>query len=153
MNSWDSRWIDMAALAATWSKDRSRTCGAVIVDNRNALVSIGWNGFPRGVNDDVEARHERPAKYKWTEHAERNAIYNAAANGHPTKGCTMYLPWYPCADCARAIIQSGITAVVCVEPDWSDPVWAADFEMVREMLAECGLESRFVGGIAVQVMR
>lgn len=132
--------MDVARLVASWSKDRSRTCGAVIVDDRNVLVSIGWNGFPRGVNDDVDARHGRPAKYKWTEHAERNAIYNAAANGHSTRGCTIYLPWYPCADCARAIIQSGIARIVCTEPDWNDHIWAADFAVVREMLAEVGLE-------------
>lgn len=142
--SWDNRWMDMAKLVATWSKDRSRTCGAVIVDDRNVLVSIGWNGFPRGIDDDVDMRHERPAKYKWTEHAERNAIFNAAANGHPTKGCTMYLPWYPCADCARAIIQSGITEIVCIEPDWNDHVWAEDFSVVREMLEESEIGVRFI---------
>lgn len=136
--------MDVARLIASWSKDRSRTCGAVIVDDRNVLVSIGWNGFPRGVNDDVDARHERPAKYRWTEHAERNAIFNAAANGHSTRGCTIYLPWYPCADCARAIIQSGIDKIVCTDPDWNDHIWAADFAVVREMLAEVGLEVVFL---------
>ena len=146
---WDSRWMDVARLVATWSKDRSRKCGAVIVDSRNVLVSIGWNGFPRGISDDVSARHERPAKYQWTEHAERNAIYNAAANGHHTKGCIIYLPWYPCADCARAIVQSGITQVVCIEPNWGDAVWAADFAVTREMFLECGVAQRFVLGESV----
>ena len=80
--SWDLRWMSVASLVATWSKDRSRKCGAVIVDSRNVLVSLGWNGFPRGVADSPDYRHERPEKYLWTEHAERNAIYNAAANGH-----------------------------------------------------------------------
>ena len=146
--SWDSRWMDMARLVGSWSKDRSRKCGAVIVDSRNVLVSIGWNGFPRGINDDVDARHERPVKYKWAEHAERNSIFNAAANGHHTLGCTMYLPWYPCADCARAIIQAGIAEVVCIEPDWNDPVWAADFAVVREMFKESHVVARFVAGDA-----
>lgn len=134
----------MAKLVASWSKDRSRSCGAVIVDYRNVVVSIGWNGFPRGVNDDVDSRHERPTKYQWTEHAERNAIFNAAANGHSTKGCTMYLSWYPCADCARAIIQSGILRIVSIEPDWNDHIWSADFAVVKEMLAEAGVEVRFL---------
>lgn len=146
--SWDQRWMSLATLVSFWSKDRSRRCGAVIVDDRNVLVSIGWNGFPRGVDDDVDARHDRPAKYMWTEHAERNAIYNAAANGHSTRGCTMYLPWYPCADCARAIIQSGITTIVGVEPDWNDETYAADFAVVREMLAESSVQHRFVAGEA-----
>ena len=116
---------------------------AVIVDDRNVLLSIGWNGFPRGIDDDVDARHERSAKYKWTEHAERNAIYNAAANGYPTKGCTMILQWYPCADCARAIIRSGIAKLVCVEPNWNDPIWAEDFAVVREMLEESSVYVEF----------
>jgi len=138
--TWNIRWMDMCKLISTWSKDRSRQTGAVIVDERNVLVSIGWNGFPRNINDYLHERHERPAKYKWTEHAERNAIYNAAANGHPTKNCTMYLPWYPCADCARAIIQSGITKIVCVEPDWNDHIWAENFKVVKEMLDESEIE-------------
>lgn len=141
--NWDKRWMDMANLVASWSKDRSRTCGAVIVDDRNVLVSVGWNGFPRGIDDDVDARHERPAKYKWTEHAERNAIFNAAANGYATKGCSMYLTWYPCASCVRAIIQSGINEIVCREPDWNDGTWAADFAIVREMLTEVSVDVRF----------
>jgi len=142
--SWDTRWMDMAKLVASWTKDRSRGAGAVIVDDRNVLVSIGWNGFPRDVDDDVEARHGRPLKYSWTEHAERNAIYNAAANGHPTKACTMYLQWYPCADCARAIIQSGIIRLVCVEPDWCDATWGKDFEITKEMLSEACVKVRFI---------
>jgi dCMP deaminase len=96
-------------------------------------VAHGWNGFPRGVDDDVDERHERPAKYLWTEHAERNAIYNAAAIGAATAGCTMYLPWYPCTGCARAIIQSGISEVVCVEPDWGDSTYATEFAVTKEM--------------------
>jgi dCMP deaminase len=143
---WDERWMDMAALVAGWSKDRSRRTSALIVDERQCLVAIGWNGFPRGVNDDIDERHERPAKYKWTEHGERNAIYNAAANGHRVMGCRMYLPWYPCADCARAIIQSGIKEVIAIEPDWFDSVWADDFSVVRSMFKEAKVSVRFLEG-------
>lgn len=140
MTSWDERWMSLARMVAGWSKDRSRGTGAAIVDGRrNVLVSLGWNGFPRGVRDDVDERHLRPAKYQWTEHAERNAIYNAAANGVFLKGCTIYLSWYPCADCARAIIQSCIFHVVAVEPDWSDAKWGADFAVVKVMLEEAGV--------------
>lgn len=142
--TWDDRWLELAKVVASWSKDRSRGCGAVIVDDRQNVVSLGWNGFPRGVDDNVDSRHERPAKYKWTEHAERNAIYNAAANGHATRGCVMVIPWYPCADCARAIIQAGIQGIVCVEPVWDDPVWGADFTIAMEMMAEAGLWVRWV---------
>jgi dCMP deaminase len=141
--TWDNRWMDMAELVSTWSKDRSRKTGAVIVDARNVLIAVGWNGFPRGLNDDAPERHDRPAKYQWTEHAERNAIYNAAASGNSTTGCRMYLSWYPCADCARAIIQAGITELVAVEPDWNVAKWAADFAMVKIMLTEAGVTCRF----------
>ena len=140
---WDKRWMDLAKLVASWSKDRSTKVGAVIVDRRNVLLSIGWNGFPRRVNDNVEERHERPAKYKWTEHAERNAIYNAASEGIELFDSTIYIPWYPCADCARGIIQSGISEVVVVEPDWNDERWGEDFKMVKEMFDEVQLHIRF----------
>jgi dCMP deaminase len=148
MNIWDARWMDLASLVATWSKDRSRKTGAVVVDQRNVVVALGWNGFPRGVDDEVERRHARPAKYQWTEHAERNALYNAAANGISTRGCRLYIPWYPCADCARGIIQSGISEVIAFEPDWNDPTYAADFATVREMFEEVGTYVRFVPGEA-----
>ena len=146
--SWDRRWMDIARLVSTWSKDRSRKVGAVIVDDRHHVVALGWNGFPRGVDDDVEDRHRRPAKYAWTEHAERNAVFNAAASGNATLGCTIYVPWYPCADCARAIVQAGIGVIVGVEPDWNDPKYSADFAVVKEMLAEAGVRVRFVEGEA-----
>jgi len=147
-NSWIKRWMDLACLVASWSKDRSRKTGAVIIDERNNLIAIGWNGFVRGVNDEIASRQVRPDKYKWTEHAERNAIYNAAANGHPVKNCYMFIPWYPCADCARAIIQSGIIKLYCTEPDWIDEQWSIDFAIVCEMLEEAEITVEFVEGYA-----
>ena len=140
--SWDRRWIALVNLVSSWSKDRSTKVGSVIVDDRNTLVSMGWNGFPRGIDDTIEARHERPAKYDWTEHAERNAIYNAAATGANVRNCKMYLAWYPCADCVRAIIQSGITTVICVEPDWDHHKF--NFRVSQEMLVEAGIETHFI---------
>lgn len=147
-SNWDNRWMELAQVISSWSKDRSRKTSAVIIDDRNVLVSIGWNGFPREINDDVNDRHERPSKYFWTEHAERNAIFNAAANGYKLRGCKMYLPWFPCADCARAIIQSGISSIVCVEPDWNDPNWAKDFSIVKIMLDEARVSIKFFTGIS-----
>jgi len=140
---WGKRWMELATLISTWSKDRSRKTAAVIVDHRNVVLSVGWNGFPRGVNDNINKRHKRPDKYKWTEHAERNAIYNAAAKGIPLQDSTMYLAWYPCCDCARAIIQSGISKLICVEPDWSDPHYAEDFDITRKMLNETNIQVFF----------
>ena len=137
---WDSRWMDLAKLVSSWSKDRSRKCGAVVVDDRHTPVALGWNGFPRGVDDNVEARHERPEKYKWTEHAERNAIYNAASTGAILSGSTMYITWFPCCDCARGIIQSGIKRVVCLSSDMDDPNWKDSFSVSQAMMEESGIE-------------
>lgn len=153
MSDWDARWISLCQLIATWSKDRSRQVGAVIVDSRNNVVSLGWNGFPRGVNDNIEERHSRPIKYMVTEHSERNALYNAAAKGVSPVGCKMYLQWYPCADCARAIIQCGISEVICVEPDWNDLTYKEDFKMTRDMFIESGVLVRFLEGFEAPVRK
>ncbi len=139
MANWNKRFIDVARLAASWSKDRNRKVGAVIVDENNRIVSTGYNGFPSGINDDIDARHERPAKYLFTEHAERNALYSAVNHGIKTKGCTMILEWYPCADCARGIIQSGLKKVVCSPPDFTDDRWGSSFKASEEMFKEAGV--------------
>ncbi len=144
MIKWDIRWMQMCNRVASWSKDRNTKVGAVIVNGRNTVVAVGWNGFPRNINDDVEERHARPLKYSWTEHAERNAIYNAANKGLATNGARMYVNWYPCIECARGIIQSGIIELVGIEPDWNDKRWGNDFKIVKEMLVEAGVEVRFL---------
>lgn len=144
--TWDDRWLDMARLVASWSKDRSRQVGAVIVNDRNVVVSMGWNGFPRSINDDIECRHQRPDKYLWSEHAERNALFNAAANGNSTLNCRIYQSMYPCAHCARGIIQAGISEVITVEPDWNDETYGDEFAVTRQMLEEANVAVRFVDG-------
>ena len=131
--------MELARHIASWSKDRSRKVGCVVVGQNHEVRSTGYNGFPRGVLDEVEARHERPAKYDWTEHAERNAIYNAVRVGTPLGDCTLYVSLFPCAGCARAIIQSGIGRVVTVRPPENDPVWAGEFRVAAEMLDAAGV--------------
>ena len=131
---------------ASWSKERGRRVGAVIVGLDKEVRSVGFNGLPRGVRDDLEERHSREtgAKYLWSSHAERNAIYNAARIGVPLKGCVMYVPWFPCVDCAKAIIQSGISELVAYEPDYDDHKWGAEFSLVTEMLDEAKVNIRFI---------
>jgi len=141
---WDSRFMELARYIGRWSKDESRKVGCVIVGTGNEVRAIGYNGFPRGVNDEIEDRHERPLKYKWTEHAERNAIFGAARAGIALLGCRMYLPWFPCMDCARAIVQCGVVQLICVKPDFSDPQWGDDFTVVPRLLEEGGVDLRFV---------
>lgn len=136
--------MDLAALVGSWSKDRSRQVGCVVVAPDNSIRAVGFNGFPRGLNDTHDHRHERPAKYHWTEHAERNAIYSAARNGIPLAQCRMYLPWFPCVDCARAVVQAGISELIALEPDYADQQWGEGFRISVELLEEAGVEIRFI---------
>ncbi len=141
LTSWDFHFIEVAELVSKKSKDRSTKVGAVIVGTEDQILSTGFNGFPRGINDHVDSRHERPSKYLWTEHAERNAIYNAASHGTALKGSRLYLNYTPeaiCSNCMRAIIQSGIKEVI--GPNKSFPNtsnnWNEDFEVSKEMRTE-----------------
>jgi dCMP deaminase len=143
MADWDKRFMDLALQIGQWSKDRSRQVGCVIVGKDNEIRATGFNGFPRGVDDDRDVRHARPAKYLWTEHAERNAIYNAARIGVPLSGCRIYVPWFPCIDCARAIVQVGIVELIAAKPDQLDPQWGAGFEAALELFAEAGVTVRW----------
>lgn len=136
----------MSRAAATLSKDRSTKLGAVILGPGFEIRAMGYNGFPRGVNDDIDSRHERPAKYAYTEHAERNAIYNAARVGTPLEGCRLLLesPIGCCCDCARAIINVGIAQVVIARTADSDSArqqrWQDHDPVVCEMFLEAGVE-------------
>lgn len=145
---WDDYFFKHAKVAASKSKDRSTKVGAVVVGSDHDIRATGYNGFPRGVNDDVDERHERPQKYEWAEHAERNAIYHAALVGVPLKGCAIYIDWFPCTDCARAIIQSGITEVVVDGRGYQEkkaywyPRWQESCDRAKEMLREAGVTIR-----------
>ena len=140
---WDEYYIKMAEFVSRKSKDRSTKVGAVIVGLDNEVRSTGYNNFPRYVNDDVEERHQRPLKYEWTEHAERNAIYNAARHGASLRDCIIYLNWgsHPCADCARAIIQAGIIEVVMpfIPFGGASKDWEQKCGVGGEMLVEAGI--------------
>lgn len=143
--SWDEYFVEMARLAATRSKDPNTHIGAVIVGPDNEVISTGYNSFVRGLNDDVPERSERPEKYFWYEHAERNSIYSAARQGTRLKGCRMFLScWVPCTDCMRAIIQVGIKEVILgtkVE-DASRVKWIEEARRSKEMADETGVTIR-----------
>jgi dCMP deaminase len=140
--SWDAYFMAMLPQVAERSHDTTKT-SCIIIGPDHEIRSTGYNGLPRGVHEDKPERLERPEKYFWMEHAERNAIYNAARVGTPLAGCTIYLNWYPCMDCARAVIQSGIVRLVCEKTRtlerWNDPKWAADFRRVGALLVESGV--------------
>ena len=140
--SWKKWHLGLAHWVSGKSKDRSTKVGAVIVDDENTIISTGFNSFPRGVNDDIDERHVRPTKYLYTEHAERNAIYNAARQ--ILKGKTLVLQYAPCPchDCTRAVIQSGIKKII-VPKDGKFPGrgdWGDSLEAAMTMLNEAGVE-------------
>lgn len=142
--NWDKRFMDLAEHYAKWSKDRNTGVGAVIVDINYRQLSMGYNGFPSGLNDDIDSRHKRPIKYLYTEHAERNSIYSAAQLGISLKNTTIYSTLFPCADCARAIIQSGITTLVSKKPDLEHKTWGDSFKIAIEMFIECNVEIKYI---------
>ena len=112
--SWDDTFLDICGVISKRSKDERTQLGSVIVGPCKEIRSVGYNCFPRGINDDVPERQSREGGYKylWFSHAERNALDNALRMGTPTLGCTCYVPAHPCADCARGLIQAGIKEVV-----------------------------------------
>lgn len=125
------------------SPDPDRKVGCVITDNKNIVLSCGYNDFPNGVNI-LKERVTRPQKYHWIEHAERNAIYNAVKNGIKLNNSTMYINCFPCVNCSRAIIQSGITNVVTLKPNLNDSKWGKDFAVSLEMLKESEINIDFI---------
>ena len=119
--SWDEYFMGMAHLSALRSKDPSTQVGAVIVSPANKVVSIGYNGLPKGCSDD-EYPWDREGstletKYVYVVHAELNAILNAPM---PVTGCRIYVSLFPCNECAKAIIQSGIKEIVYEDDKYAD---------------------------------
>jgi len=132
--SWDQYFIEFAKLTATRSKDPSTQVGSVIVMDR-VILSTGYNGFPRGINDNIPERYDRPLKYKFMIHAEENAILNAARFGTSVLGASLYLyPLPPCSECAKAIVQSGIREVIFSHESLNSR-YIEDFEISKEILS------------------
>lgn len=136
--TWDEYFMGLAHLSAYRSKDPSTQVGAVIVDDDNRVVSIGYNGLPRGCSDDVYPWSREggflDSKYAYVVHAELNAILNSK---HNVKNCSIYVSLFPCNECAKAIIQSGIKKIVYESDKYaeSDSVIAS-----KKMLMSAGVE-------------
>lgn len=144
----DKSYLKLAYVhAMSFSTDPSTQNGAVLVDDAGDIVSYGANHFPKGVVE-ITSRWERPAKYSWVEHAERNVIYSAAYNGVKTNGLTMYCPWAACADCGRAIIQAGIKKIV-VHKNCADRrgAWDASINIALKMFEEAGVKYEIFDGV------
>lgn len=122
---WDRRFIEMAKLVASWSKDPSTQTGAVITDPYHRVISVGYNGFAKGVKDLPERYENRDIKYKIIVHCERNAIIFAKTD---LTDCTLYTwPFMSCSTCASMVIQSGIKRVVA--PYNENPRWLEEFKL------------------------
>ena len=143
--NWTDYFYNIAQQVKEKSKDERTKVGAVIVGKDKEIVSTGYNSFPRGIVDNRPERQERPEKYFWFEHAERNAIYNAARIGVSTKGCTMYLTCgIPCADCARGIINAGISRIFVTRAQGpSSQKWQDSAERSMDMFDEAGVKVRW----------
>ena len=138
--SWDDYFMGIALLSAQRSKDPSTQVGACIVNDDNVIVGTGYNGWPRGIdNDDLPWEREGAAlqtKYMYVVHAEANAITNASVS---LKGCRIYVALIPCNECAKLIIQSGITEVVYM----NDKHAALDaFKGARVLFEKAGVRLR-----------
>lgn len=132
---WDRRFLDLARLQATYSKDPRTQVGAVIVDERKCIVGLGYNGFPRGVADYPERYSTREIKHMMVVHAEVNAVINAVKSVY---GCTLYTTCFPCPTCAGVIIQAGIGKVVTV-PSEHDQRYPDRRSVAETMFAEAGV--------------
>lgn len=141
--TWDSYFIEFARLASTRSKDPSSQVGAIIVKD-NLILSTGYNGFPRGVDDNKPERYERPLKYVWMCHAEENAIFNAAYHGISCLDASIYVtPFSPCSKCARGIVQSGIKEVI-VDELIENPRFKEEFELANDIFDKANIIVRKV---------
>lgn len=140
---WDEYFVNMLDSVSLKSRDTTKT-SAIIVGPDHEIRSTGYNGFPRGLEYDKE-KTVRPEKYFWTEHAERNAIYNAARMGVILHNCTIYVSHFPCVDCARGIIQSGIKRVMLSPKNLmafknKESIYHIHEEKTRYMFNKCGIE-------------
>jgi len=140
MNKWDKRFMGLAKNASAWSKDKRTGVGAVIVNDNKKVLSLGFNGFPRGVDDDVESRHQKPDKDYYVTHAERNALDESETS---LVGATIYCTFFTCATCAHGIIQKGLKKVVAPEPNWEDDKYADSQKAAIKMYEEAGVEVQY----------
>lgn len=142
-NKWHRRFLELAKHVSNWSKDPSTKIGAVIVNPETKIVvGMGYNGFPRGIDDSDERLNTREIKYKLVVHAEVNAVLNS---NNPTKGCWIYV--YPsimkpniCPECSKVISQAGIKKVIGYKDNSLIDRWQDLSQFSNMILKESGIE-------------
>jgi dCMP deaminase len=144
MDDWDKRFLEMAALVGSWSKDPSTKVGAVLVKDKR-ILSTGYNGLPTKIGDDPQILNDRSEKYRHIIHAEENALLYCSIHGvssmdttlyvSPLPPCTLYVsPLPPCAGCMRLIIQAGVTRIVCPKPSKEhEERWGNSLQLSRNL--------------------
>jgi dCMP deaminase len=144
--NWDGRFLELAKTIACWSKDPSTCIGAIAVKDRR-ILSTGYNGFPRNIEDSAELLSKREEKYKRIVHAEMNCIYNATYDGVSLKGATLYVYGLPvCPECAKGVIQVGIDRVVMDTTNNSRRLddWMEKFNLTAELFEEAGVAYKII---------
>ena len=143
--SWDEYFMGIAMLAAKRSKDPSTQVGCCIVSQDNIIISTGNNGLPKGCSDDEFpwARVGEETKYPYVVHAELNAVLNA--NGRDLRGSRLYVALFPCNECAKAIIQSGVKEVVYLSDKYADTM--SPLASKRMLDAACVKYTRLTTGL------
>ena len=148
--TWDEYFMGMAKLSALRSKDPNTKVGACIVDKDHKVVSNGYNGMPRGVDETKVSWNKGEgldSKYLYVCHAEFNAILNTR-NGSALEGCTLYVTLFPCNECAKAIIQTGIKEVVYQSDKYKDQT---NFQASRLLLELAGVKIREYKGRDISI--
>lgn len=139
-SKWDTRFMKLAREISTWSKDPSSKIGAVIVNDDRRILSTGYNGFPKGIEDTEERLNDREQKYPRIVHAEMNALMAALHSGVSVKDATIYVYGLPvCPECTKSIISAGIKRIV-ISPDpyvyitpWTEKWKNVSYQMIREV--------------------
>ena len=148
--NWDEYFMGMAVLSSLRSKDPSTKVGAVIVNDEKKVVSIGYNGMPRNIDDNDLTWNKGEgldSKYLYVCHAELNAILNAR-NGSSLSNCTVYVTLFPCNECTKALIQVGIKEVVYLDDKYGDTVGV---QASKKMLSLAGIKYRQFEGKEVDI--
>ena len=136
---WQERYLDLAEEISKWSKDPSTQCGAVAVGDKGQILSQGYNGFPRGINDNIGLLEDKKSKYDRIVHAEMNVIYNACYNGVSLDGASLYIYGLPlCSKCCLGVIQVGIKRVIMKAPKLPKR-WNDSWKLSEKLLSEANI--------------
>lgn len=139
MTNWPARYVSLAEYISRWSKDPSTQVGAVLFRADGSIISMGYNGFPRGCSDDPILLNDRDIKLKMTIHAEENALLAAGRNGTSLEGAYVAVTRHPCSSCAAKLSQAGIRQVYYIGDEAFEERWADDVALARHMFNQLGV--------------